>query len=198
MLVLLGYLMKLLCSGDCAHKVGPLTGNFVPIRLRLPFRLPYSQWGSARLWEGRRGKFGLLEKRLQSSLRSQLQAEFWGRPLGMFRKLPGEWLKAPSVPGHLNKRGIVPVSVVSLGHLLAKLCYSSAYEESLMLHELGYRAYVFYILKFQGFSAVEVVWPPWQVLRISSKWLWNAVCNPNLNVFGWQVCFNICPASQLC
>ena len=75
----------------------------------------------------------------------------------MFRKLPGEWLKAPSVPGHLHKRGIVPVSVVSLGHLLAKLCYSSAYEESLMLHELGYRAYVFYILKFQGFSAVEVV-----------------------------------------
>ena len=51
----------------------------------------------------------------------------------------------------------MPVSVVSLGHLLAKLCYSSAYEESLMLHELGYRAYVFYILKFQGFSAVEVV-----------------------------------------
>lgn len=58
--------------------------------------------------------------------------EFWGRPLGMFRKLPGEWLKAPLVPGHLNKKGIVPVSVVSLGHLLAKLCHNSAYEESLI------------------------------------------------------------------
>lgn len=41
----------------------------------------------------------------------------------MFLKLPGEWLKAPSVPGHLKKKGRVPV-VVSLGHLLAKLCHT--------------------------------------------------------------------------
>lgn len=126
-------------SGGCAQKIGPLKGNFIPIILRLPFRFPYSQWMSTRLWEGRRGRLSLLEKlRLQSSLHcSQPQEEFLGRPLGMFLKLPGEWLKAPLVPGHLKKKGKSACCGSFSGASTCQAVPYSAYEESWVTTWIG-------------------------------------------------------------